>query len=416
MCKERSEIASSLEAYVERLRFADVTSAQAGVLLEFFAHLGRLALSGSALCASVVASSDGHEKKGHRSAEAGLAEALGGSTRTARNLVEIGRQMRGVESFADALFKGELSLDKAAEVAGALASGHDGADDLVERARNDTLGGLRRASAEHVARQSSEDDRKDALMALHESRSLRHFVGRDGALNLSARLAPDVGAAIVSALEDRARMLRREAASSKIELGVGASLADALFGLVSAGQASKLPPSYFGPLFSAVVRVDAETLRAGEPGPNGTCEIQGVGPVPVDFARQLLGDSFFKLLVTSGHDVVAVAHHGRSVNAHQRSAITERDRRCVVPGCEMSFGLEIDHYRIDWAKGGPTALWNLARLCHHHHRMKTLRGFSLEGGPGAWRWVTPDDRRRAEGSSPAPPDAASPAHPASTPR
>jgi len=48
-----------------------------------------------------------------------------------------------------------------------------------------------------------------------------------------------------------------------------------------------------------------------------------------------------------------------------------------VPGCGVSYGLEIDHV-VPFAMGGPTALSNLALLCHHHHWLKTYEGWTLE--------------------------------------
>jgi len=63
----------------------------------------------------------------------------------------------------------------------------------------------------------------------------------------------------------------------------------------------------------------------------------------------------------------------------------------VVPGCGVSFGLEIDHL-VPYAEGGPTTLDNLALLCHHHHYLKTYEGWTLtmvttEGkGPPSWRF------------------------------
>ncbi|HWD52731.1 MAG TPA: hypothetical protein VG412_10035, partial [Acidimicrobiales bacterium] len=48
---------------------------------------------------------------------------------------------------------------------------------------------------------------------------------------------------------------------------------------------------------------------------------------------------------------------------------------------------------------GPTALWNLAKLCSHHHHLRHHRGFTLAGGPGNWQWIPP-------GADPGPPDLA----------
>jgi hypothetical protein len=125
-------------------------------------------------------------------------------------------------------------------------------------------------------------------------------------------------------------------------------------------------------------------------GDGDTCEIPGVGPVPIETARSLMGDAITDLVITNGVDVTTVCHLGRSIPAPLKTALIERDRCCVVPGCDVSRGLEIDHWRISFADGGPATLENLARLCSHHHYLRTHRGFQLLGGPGRWRWEAPE--------------------------
>ena len=39
---------------------------------------------------------------------------------------------------------------------------------------------------------------------------------------------------------------------------------------------------------------------------------------------------------------------------------------CVIAGCHVTDHLEIDHNE-PVESGGPTAMWNLSRLCRHHH-------------------------------------------------
>ena len=75
--------------------------------------------------------------------------------------------------------------------------------------------------------------------------------------------------------------------------------------------------------------------------------------------------------------------------AHIRSALEVRDEKCVVPGCEVAKGLEIDHYQIGFAQDGPTELWNLCRLGRWHHHLKTHCGYAIEGQPGSWEWKAP---------------------------
>jgi hypothetical protein len=65
-----------------------------------------------------------------------------------------------------------------------------------------------------------------------------------------------------------------------------------------------------------------------------------------------------------------------TITAALRTALVDRDRRCVVPGCLVATGLEIDHV-LPITEGGPTELDNLARLCHHHHHLKTYGGWRL---------------------------------------
>jgi hypothetical protein len=118
-------------------------------------------------------------------------------------------------------------------------------------------------------------------------------------------------------------------------------------------------------------------------------------------ARELLGDSIAKLLVTSATDVHSICNLGRSVPKGLYEALLERDPCCVVPGCSASYNLEIDHRVVPFAQGGPTQLANLARICHHHHCLKTYEGYALEGEPGAWIWRHPDGSCDGPGAPPA---------------
>ncbi len=106
-------------------------------------------------------------------------------------------------------------------------------------------------------------------------------------------------------------------------------------------------------------------------------------------ARRLASDGVVKAVLDEAADVRAVAHLGRMIPARLRTALEARDQKCAVPGCDATEALEIDHI-VPVASGGPTSLGNLARLCHHHHAMKTHRGWRLVGGPGERRWLAPE--------------------------
>ena len=135
--------------------------------------------------------------------------------------------------------------------------------------------------------------------------------------------------------------------------------------------------------------MDHAALARGHVTGGEVCEIPGVGPIPVAAARRLASDAILTAVVTDGTDVTAVAHLGRTIPARLRTAVEARDPTCVVPGCDVRVGLEIDH-RIPVTDGGPTALDNLAKLCRWHHYLKTHRGYRLEGKPDNWTWSGPD--------------------------
>ncbi len=143
------------------------------------------------------------------------------------------------------------------------------------------------------------------------------------------------------------------------------------------------------PTCSVVVRVDLDALLRGHAEGDECCEIDNQGPIPVAMARDMANDSFLRLVFHRAGDIRAVSHQGRTINRTLRTALVHRDTTCVVPGCRTSFGLEIDHI-IPFAEGGPTALDNLALLCHHHHFLKTYEGWDpLLGGhrtEGHPRW------------------------------
>jgi hypothetical protein len=100
------------------------------------------------------------------------------------------------------------------------------------------------------------------------------------------------------------------------------------------------------------------------------CEIPGVGPVNVQWARSLLGEAFLTAIIANGVDIHTVAHFGRHINATLRTALLVQGRECDIAGCGARGYLEIDHEH-DHADHNPTALVNLGWLCAHHHRLKT---------------------------------------------
>ena len=138
------------------------------------------------------------------------------------------------------------------------------------------------------------------------------------------------------------------------------------------------------------IRADLEALRRGSVKPGEVCEIPGVGPVSVEWARAQLGDALCDLVITDGVDVSTVVRLGRHIPEPLMAAILERDQHCVVPGCHKRLGLEHDHWQVAFADGGEVSYDNIARLCSHHHYERTHKGFVLSRAAGEWRWDPPE--------------------------
>jgi hypothetical protein len=139
-----------------------------------------------------------------------------------------------------------------------------------------------------------------------------------------------------------------------------------------------------------LVLIDAAALRRSNLVASDTCEIEGVGPVSLEMAHELLEESTVQFVIKTGRDITTVTSSTRTPAQRTAMALIARDRSCVVPGCGKRLGLEGDHCTVDYSDDGPTTLSNLVRLCPAHHDMKTNGGWRIMGRPGHWRWVPPE--------------------------
>ena len=132
-----------------------------------------------------------------------------------------------------------------------------------------------------------------------------------------------------------------------------------------------------------LIRVDLEALKRGAVEGDELCDIPGLGPIAVSAARELLGESILKLVITKGVDVVNVTHLGRGPTEAQRIALLFQQPGCTVEGCHRT-RCEIDH-RHDWARTHHTRVDECDPLCKPHHDLKTYQGWALVEGTGKRR-------------------------------
>jgi hypothetical protein len=295
-----------------------------------------------------------------------VAEVTGTGIGPAISTLETARHLGSLPATDEAVRQGRLSGTQVKEIAGAAILRPDAEQSLVDAAGQQPLNVLKlRCRRVRAAGQ----DQKAAYDAIRRGRYLRNWVEDSGAVRFDARLTPDEGARLLAAVTSEAERLVAAGRKAGVDEPRKALAADALVELVCArpdapgpsGAGSSTGRSSPGgrPAATVHVRVDHAALVRGHVEAGELCEIPGIGPVPVEVARRLAVDSVLNVLVTDGVDVTAVAHSGRTIPAALRRALVERDPECVVPGCTIREGLEIDHV-LPFAEGGPASLDNLA--------------------------------------------------------
>jgi hypothetical protein len=385
---------------IERLRYvvreldaSRLDGAQARRLVEDLAGLERLAAAGRVIAMRRVDETRSWAKDGaYRDAATWLASTTGSTVGQARSTIETAARLEDLPETEAALRAGELSSVQANEVAAAAAADPVAERALLESARRDGVKGLKDRCARVKAAACPEEDAR--YEAIRMRRSLRSWQDPDGTGRIDVRGPVDATARVMAALEPYEREFFRAARDAGRREHPEAFAFDALVAMAE-GSSSATDGAKSRRESTVVVRVDHAAFVRGRTEPGEVCEIAGVGPIPVSVARRLSNDTFFKALITDGEDVRAVSHLGRTIPARLRTAIEELQPECVVEGCHVNRHLQVDH-NVPVEEGGPTALWNLNRLCAWHHQEKTrLKGEGTR-------------KRLVPGPSPPPPDERAP--------
>ncbi|MFJ4039141.1 DUF222 domain-containing protein [Microbacterium sp. NPDC090007] len=142
---------------------------------------------------------------------------------------------------------------------------------------------------------------------------------------------------------------------------------------------------------SIVVTVPALTLLGVDDEP---AVLDGYGPIDLDTARRLAGDSATWTRVLT-HPLtgapLALDRTSYRVTAALRRWLGVTSPTCVFPGCgRAARGCDIDHLTA-WADGGVTDADNLEPECRHHHRLRHETKWTPVRDPasGDVRWRSP---------------------------
>lgn len=400
------EIRGALRTFADRFDPALYSAADASVVMEHAARIEKMAATVKALAAKRVADTELWRRGGDRSPAHHLARATGTSVGEARDAIDTAAKLSALPDVDRAARAGRLSPRQASAIADAAAVDPAQQRNLLDVARRSSL---RELQDECHRIKAASVDSEENYRRIHRERSVRTWTDRGGAAHLHATGPADHVAAMLAALEpgidERFHAARRNNRPEPRQAYAFDALRQALdAGAAAPGDAGEDGPG--GPRKRAnvsrpkiIVRIDWDALVRGWPAHGETCEIAGVGAVPVSVVRRMIetADPFLAAVVTRGVDVVNVAHLKRSATAFQRTALDWLAPQCAVEGCCATAPLQIDHTQ-DWAATRVTLLTQLDRLCPHHHDLKTHHRWALVAGRGK-RLIVPPDHPDHPGSA-----------------
>ncbi|MCA1844588.1 MAG: HNH endonuclease [Actinobacteria bacterium] len=396
MLDRLGSLLEALQRCVAELDASELSGDEAMELCTRFALVERLGAAGRLMTAERVKVTEVWRRGGSRSAADWLARHTGAGPERARDGLEVAERLADCPVVAGEVRAGRLSESQASAIVDAVAMRPEVESRLVEFAGSNSL---RRLREECRRLKNADDSAADEYKKVHAGRELKMWTGRDGAFCGSFRITADAGASFLAAVEARKDQHVKAARREGRREPFGAYAADALVELVTEerdGGGGRTRPGVM-----VVVHVAYESIARGALADGEVCEIRGVGPIPLEMARVLAADSILRVLVTKGGQPMAVTPGVRTVPRALRLLLEARDRTCIVPGCDVNRGLQMDH-RKGFAQLGPTDLENCGLLCPRHHDMKTYLGWVLaRRDDGSWSFTPPDDYRDPEPANPA---------------
>jgi hypothetical protein len=399
MFEQWDPVERDIAALVARFDVDAVPAAGVVPLFERLQRINRQVTAAMTLLARRIDEVEQWKRAGFASAAEFVAAKSGSSVAAARDVLATSSKLSALPVIEDALRAGKLSGSQAVAVADAAAAAPSVQARLVNDAQRSSLHELRHECLRVKA--AADCDREVTRERIHRQRCVRAYTDGEGARNMRIRGPVDQVARIEATLQpfidqefERARKEGRREEREAYAFDALLRMSDAAAGGGHVGRQRSLRTTM-------LLRVDLEALKRGTVEGDELCEIPGVGPVAVSAARELLGESLLKLIVTRGVDVVNVTHLGRGPTEAQKIALLFQQPICIVEGCYRT-RVEFDH-RTPWTLVRNTRLDNLDPPCAHHHRLKTIFGWALVEGAGKRPMVPPEDPRHPSNKTEQPP-------------
>lgn len=330
----------------------------------------------------------GKARLAQRMSETKVARISGTSLGKARAVVQTGTVMESSPELSQAMQHGEVSLDQAAEIAGAEQSSPGVAAELLKVAQTGSFHVLR-DEARRVKLDA--EQHRDLGARQRAARRARTHADPLGMIDIHLKFEPHIGTPIMARAEAMAQRLARAAKAAVKEATRAARddrsgkttevpqvepferyLADAYAELLSgAGKGRTTRPELVVLVSHEVARRGWQDVRKGE-----VCKIPGVGPVAPEVAKKVAEDAFLTGLFYDGKDLRNIRRWSRSRPAEvsialELGAAPEFDG-VVCVDCGNRFRTEFDHVEPHVAHG-PASYQNLEPRCWHCHQAKTDR-------------------------------------------
>lgn len=287
---------------------------------------------------------------------------------TAREWVRTARALVFTPHLAASFDAGHLSWDQLVAAIDLVAFGGLDQEAVALDAVGRSAAELDRLAAEarRVSREQGE--------ARRTNERLRGRWSKDGMYEVHGRFADARGKVVENALRREAENVGEDPTDTLRPYEQ--KMADALFGLASAGIARDADPDRA----TIVLHLDAHAM-ASDPGALDLARLE-LGPlVSLATAHRLACDGRCQVVVDDllGR-TVEVAKTVHAVPRWLRRRILDRDGQCRWPGCGRTSLLHA-HHIVFWGRGGLTEESNLVALCWFHHHAVHEGGWTIEGDP-----------------------------------
>jgi hypothetical protein len=283
---------------------------------------------------------------------------------TAREQVRVAHGLRPLPLISAAFARGELSYSQARSLTRLDRREHE----------EELLGLARHATGEHLdrivrtyRRVSSLDEERRA-----ERRSVQTYWDDDGCLVVKARLAPEEGALLLSAMK------AVDDASADASSTAEQRRADRFVEVLRRAMSEE------GPAIPCEVTVVVE---------DGVGRIDGGPTLDKETVERLACDAAVVPVKVDGDgEALNLGRRSYRPNRAQRRAMARRDKgTCQFPGCPAR--RYVDAHHVDWwtRDQGETNVEVLVTLCRHHHRLVHKRVVGVVAdGKGGFSFVRAD--------------------------